>query len=351
MARQEFHELTVADIDRLCVDAVAVTLDVPPALAEEYAFAAGQSLTLRRFVDGRDERRSYSICAPVGARPRVAVREVPGGTFSKWLVHDLRPGDRVEAARPTGTFTPDLVVPAHHLLIAAGSGITPVLSIAASVLQNPKSAVTLLYGNRRADTVMFADELAELKDRYPARFELAHVLSREARDAELFTGRLDKDRLAVLLPLLCEPTEVDHWWLCGPFGMVEGALSVLRGFGVPTARIHQELFFVEDVPPEPVRHEESAIAGCAVTVVLDGRATALTLPAGSTILEGAQRARPDLPFACKGGVCGTCRARVVDGTARMRRNFALEESEVAAGFVLTCQSLPTSDTITVDYDA
>jgi ring-1,2-phenylacetyl-CoA epoxidase subunit PaaE len=351
MARQEFHELTVAGIDRLCADAVAVTLDVPPDLAGEYAFAAGQSLTLRRFVDGRDERRSYSICAAVGARPRVAVREVPGGVFSKWLVHELRPGDKVDVAAPSGSFTPDLTVPAHHVLIAAGSGITPVLSIASSVLENPKSAVTLLYGNRRTDTVMFADELAELKDRYPARFELAHVLSREARDAELFTGRLDKGRLGVLLPLLCEPTEVDHWWLCGPFGMVADALSVLRDFGVSTTRIHQELFFVEDIPPEPAHHDEPDIAGCDLTVVLDGRATALTLPSGSTILEGAQRSRPDLPFACKGGVCGTCRARVVNGSVRMRRNFALEESEVAAGFVLTCQSLPTSDTITVDYDA
>lgn len=350
MARQEFHELTVAGIDRLCADAVAVTLDVPPDLAGEYAFAAGQSLTLRRFVGGRDERRSYSICAPVGARPRVAVREVPGGTFSKWLVNELSPGDRVEVARPTGSFTPDLAVPAHHVLIAAGSGITPVLSIAASALENPKSTVSLLYGNRRTDTVMFADELAELKDRYPTRFELAHVLSREARDAELFTGRLDKDRLGTLLPLLCEPAKVDHWWLCGPFGMVADALSVLRDSGVSPSRIHQELFFVEDVPPEPAHHDEPDIDGCDVTVLLDGRATALTLPAGNTVLEGAQRARPDLPFACKGGVCGTCRARVVDGSVRMRRNFALEESEVAAGFVLTCQSLPTSDTLTVDYD-
>jgi ring-1,2-phenylacetyl-CoA epoxidase subunit PaaE len=350
MARQEFHPLNVAGIDRLCADAVAVTLDVPAELTGDYAFAAGQSLTLRRFIDGRDERRSYSICARVGASPRVAVREVPGGTFSKWLVQDLRPGDRVDVARPTGSFTPDLSEPAHHVLIAAGSGITPVLSIASSVLENPKSAVTLLYGNRRTDTVMFADELAELKDRYPARFELAHVLSREARDAELFTGRLDKKRLDVLLPLLCDPPAVDHWWLCGPFGMVSDALTVLREFGVATNRIHQELFFVEDVPPEPAHHEEPDIAGCAVTVVLDGRATGLTLPAGSTILEGAQRSRPDMPFACKGGVCGTCRARVVNGSVRMRRNFALEDSEVAAGFVLTCQSLPTSDTLTVDYD-
>ena len=351
MARPVFHPLRVADVERLCDDAVAVTFDVPEELTEVFAFRPGQSLTLRREVDGRDERRSYSICAPAGARPRVGVREVPDGLFSTWLVRDVKPGDEIEVLPPTGSFTPDVDVPGHHVLIAAGSGITPVLSIAASVLAHPKSRVTVLYGNRRSGTVMFADELADLKDRYRTRLELVHVLSREAREAELFTGRLDEAKLRTLLPLLLDVADVDHWWLCGPYGMVTDAQRLLTSFGVPEERVHQELFYVDE--PVVTRHEEPAVDGpsAKVTVVLDGRSTEIALPKGTPILDGAQRARPDLPFACKGGVCGTCRAKVVTGEADMRRNFALERSEVAAGFVLTCQTVAVSDEVTVDFDA
>ncbi|MFC0432382.1 1,2-phenylacetyl-CoA epoxidase subunit PaaE [Kutzneria buriramensis] len=346
-----FHALTVSEVDRLCDDAVAVTFDVPGDLADLYAFRPGQSLTLRREIDGREERRSYSICAPAGAKPRIGVREVPGGAFSPWLVHEVRPGDRIEVLPPTGSFSPDLDVPGHHVLIAAGSGITPILSIASSVLA--KSSATLLYGNRRTDTVMFADELADLKDANREHLDLVHVLSREPREAELFSGRLDADKLRTLLPALLDVAGVDHWWLCGPYGMVTDAQAVLTELGVPRERVHQELFFVDDLPPEPVRHAEPGVEGpsSAVKVQLDGRTTDVTLPRDVTILEGAQRVRPDLPFACKGGVCGTCRAKVLTGDVDMRRNFALEPAEVAAGFVLTCQSFAASDQVTVDYDA
>ena len=351
--RATFHKLTVASVDRLCDDAVAVTFDVPDDLAETYAFAPGQSLTLRRVVDGRDERRSYSICAPAGQRPRVGVRLVPDGVFSSWLVNEIRPGDTVEVSAPTGSFTPDLAAGGHHVLIAAGSGITPVLSIAASLLATPDATVTVLYGNRRTDTVMFADDLADLKDRYPARLELVHVLSREPREAELFTGRLDADKLRALFESIVPVGDVDHFWLCGPFGMVTSAQELLGALGVPGERIHQELFYVDAVPPEPVKHVDLAVAGASseVTLVLDGRATTMNLPRESSVLDGAQRFRPDLPFACKGGVCGTCRAKVTEGSVDMRRNFALEKSEVDAGFVLTCQSHPVSDHVTVDFDA
>jgi ring-1,2-phenylacetyl-CoA epoxidase subunit PaaE len=343
----------VADVARLCPDAVAVTFDVPAELADAYAFRAGQSLTLRRTVDGREERRSYSICAPQGAALRVGVREVPDGLFSTWLVHGVRPGDEIEVATPTGAFTPDLATPGNHVLVAAGSGITPVLSIASSVLRDPASEVTLLYGNRRTDTVMFADELADLKDRYPARLNLVHVLSREPREADIFTGRLDAAKLTALLALLPAVDDVHHWWLCGPFGMVTDARGVLETAGVPADRIHRELFYVDDLPPAPVRHEDAPVDGdtADVTIVLDGRSTTVALPKDMPVLDGAQRSRPDLPFACKGGVCGTCRAMITDGDVHMRRNFALEPAEVAAGFVLTCQSLPVSDTLTVDYDS
>ncbi|WP_103351317.1 1,2-phenylacetyl-CoA epoxidase subunit PaaE [Amycolatopsis sp. CA-128772] len=350
MAR--FHSLKVAGVERLCDDAVAVTFDVPADLSAEFAFKPGQSLTLRRSIDGRDERRSYSICAPAGAPPRVGVRLVPDGYFSSWLVSEVRPGDTIEVAPPTGSFTPDLTAGGHHVLIAAGSGITPVLSIVASLLDTPDATVTVIYGNRRTDTVMFADELADLKDRAPSRLELIHVLSREPREAELFTGRLDVPKLRTLFSSLVPVSSVDHWWLCGPYEMVSGAQELLASLGVPEPRVHQELFYV-DTPPAPVEHLDPAVAGesSEVSVVLDSRSTTMTLPRSSSVLDGAQKFRPDLPFACKGGVCGTCRAKVTEGKVDLRRNFALEKAEVEAGFVLTCQSYPVSETLTVDFDA
>jgi ring-1,2-phenylacetyl-CoA epoxidase subunit PaaE len=350
--RRQFRELTVAGVERLCDDAVAVTFNVPDELAGEFRFQPGQSLTVRRLVGGKDERRSYSICAPAGQSPRIGVREVPGGALSGWLVHDVRAGDPIEVQPPSGSFTADLDQPGRHVLIAAGSGITPVLSVTASALANPGSEATLVYGNRRAASVMFADEIADLKDTYRARLQLVHVLSREPQEVELFSGRLDAGRLRRMLPVLCDVAAIDHWWLCGPYGMVTDAMDVLAEFGVPSVRVHRELFYVEDTPPEQERHQElPPTGGCEVTVVLDGRTTTTTIGRGTPVLDGAQLARPDLPFACKGGVCGTCRARVTSGKVRMRRNFALEQAELDAGFVLTCQSLPVSEQLVVDYDA
>ncbi|MEV6305273.1 1,2-phenylacetyl-CoA epoxidase subunit PaaE [Actinoplanes sp. NPDC051861] len=348
MARSGFHGLRVAAVDRLCDDAVAVTFAVPDELTSPFAFRPGQSVTVRR----ADERRTYSICAPAGAAPRIGVREVPGGQISSWIVRDLRPGDVVEVAPPSGTFTPDIAGGGRHVLIAAGSGITPVLSIVTSLLEESGAQVSLLYGNRRADTVMFAEELADLKDRYPDRLELVHVLSREPRETELFSGRLDAARLRTLLPLLIDVPAVDHWWLCGPFGMVTAATEVLGESGVAPEQIHRELFWVDEAPPAPVRADESGPAGPSseVTVILDGRSTTVTVGEGVALLDGVQKSRPDLPFACKGGVCGTCRARLVDGEAVMRRNFALEPGELAAGFILTCQATATSEKVVVDFD-
>lgn len=351
MARPAFHELPVARVDRLCADAVAVTFDVPPHLAGTFAFRPGQYLTLRQDVDGVEERRSYSICAPAGAAPRIGVRRVENGLFSARLVDRLAAGDTLEVLPPQGKFTPD-EAGGHHAFIVAGSGITPALSIMDTVLSSG-GHVTLLYGNRRSDTVMFADELADLKDRFPQQFQLVHVLSREPRDVELFSGRLDADRLHKLLGTIVPTSDVDHWWLCGPFGMLQDADVALTAHDVPRQRIHRELFYVDEPPPVPKRADESTVEGpvAEVTVVLDGRETTLNLPADTPILDAAQRVRADLPFACKGGVCGTCRAKVTAGEVEMRRNYALEEDEVAAGFVLTCQALPRSGEVTVDYDA
>ena len=350
--RAAFRPLRVARVDRLTDDAAAVTFDVPADAAPEYVFQPGQSLTLRRTDDGRDERRDYSICAPAGAALRIGVREVPGGFFSSWLVHEVRPGDEIEVLTPKGRFTTDLSAPAEHVFVVAGSGITPVLSLAGTVLRDGVSTVTVFYGNRRTNTVMFADELADLKDRFGPRLQLVHVLSREPRDAELTSGRLDGERLRTLVGAFVDVENVDHWWLCGPHGMVVDAQELLAELGVPRERVHQELFYVDDVPPEPVRGDAETVTGPSseVTVVLDGRATPLTLPRDVPVLDAAQRVRADLPFACKGGVCGTCRARVTTGEVHMRRNYALEEEEVAAGYVLTCQSLPLTDAVTVDFD-
>ena len=347
-----FHTLRVAAVERLCDDAVAVSFDVPDELAAAYAFEAGQSLTLRRTIDGQEHRRSYSICAPVGARPRIGVREIPDGLFSRWLVHDVLPGDEVEVQTPTGSWRADATEGGRHLCIAAGSGITPMLSIAATVLAHPGAEVALLYGNRTSGSVMFAEELGDLKNLHGPRFQVVHVLSREPRDVELFSGRLDGDRLRRLLQVLVPVEGVDHVWLCGPFAMIGEARDVLADLGVPPERVHVELFYVDEPPPELLRVAPELEGETSdVTVVLDGLSSTTPMPRGVTVLDSAQATRSDLPFACKGGVCGTCRALVREGEVAMRRNYALEQAEVDAGFVLTCQSLPVSDVVTVDFDA
>jgi ring-1,2-phenylacetyl-CoA epoxidase subunit PaaE len=349
--RGSFHVLTVARVERLCDDAVAVTFDVPDALRAAYDFEAGQSLTLRRVIDGVDHRRDYSICSAVGKPPRVGVRLIPGGRFSEWLVNDVQPGDEVEVQTPRGSFR---AAPegARHLCIAAGSGITPMMSIAGTVLTHPRSRVTLLYGNRTTTSVMFAEELADLKNTYAERFEVVHVLSREPRDVELFSGRLEASRLRRLLTALVPLRAVDHVWLCGPFGMIADARAVLAELGVAPERVHVELFYVDEPPPAVQRPIGRAPGETSsVTVVLDGRSTVSLMSKESPILDSAQATRADLPFACKGGVCGTCRAHVTSGEVEMRRNYALDEDEVERGFVLTCQSRPVSDEVTVDFDA
>ncbi|WP_210604054.1 1,2-phenylacetyl-CoA epoxidase subunit PaaE [Brevibacterium oceani] len=351
-SRSRFYPLTVKSVDHLTEDSAAVTFDVPTEYAELFDFAAGQSLTLRRVIDGAEHRRTYSICAPAGADPRIGVREVPEGLFSLWLVNEVRPGDVIEVQPPSGSFRADPDQGGRHLCIAAGSGITPMLSIASTVLSNPDASVTLLYGNRKTNTVMFAEELADLKDARNQQLDLVHVLSREPREVELFSGRLDEDKLRELLTAIVPIGSMDHVWLCGPFGMLGDARTVLAEFGVPKERIHFELFYVDEPPPEVV-HADKVVEGATsdVTVVLDGRRTTSAMSQGKTILDSAQESRSDLPFACKGGVCGTCRAKICGGEVNMVRNYALEDAEVEANFVLTCQTFPVSDEVTVDFDS
>ena len=360
--RPTFHPLTVAHVERLTEEATAITFAVPEELAEAFGFLPGQHLTLRRVGDGGEVRNSYSICQSArGGRPgtlRVAAAKVAGGRMSPWLVDELAVGDVVDVMTPMGTFTcpaqPDSA--RHHVAIAAGSGITPILSLVTTALEEePGSRVTLLFGNRRTSTVMFLEELEDLKDRYGARLHLIHVLSREAPDVELFHGRIDRERLGRIFDALVPVEGIDEVYLCGPFGMVQDAQGLLAERGFDHHHVHHEIFHVDESgapKPAPVVVDTSAPPAAVVTVALDGRTTVIPMPTREeTILDATLRARPDAPYSCTGGVCGTCRARVVSGEVRMDRNYALEPEEVAAGIVLACQSHPVSDTVELDYDA
>jgi ring-1,2-phenylacetyl-CoA epoxidase subunit PaaE len=349
-----FHRLRVAAVDRLTADSAAITFEVPPALEEAFGFRPGQHLTLRRVVDGVDLRRTYSVCSSAAGGPlRVAVKRLDGGVFSTWVLDGLQPGDELEVLPPAGRFGPavDPDRARRYGLVAAGSGITPVLSIAWTVLDvEPASHVVLVYGNRTSGDVMFLEELADLKDRFPDRLQVLHVLSREEQESELLSGRIDRDRLQRLFATLLPVRDVDEWYLCGPFGMVTDGRETLLAAGVEPSQVHVELFHA-DAPPPRVRTVTAGSPELAtVTVVLHGRTT--TLPVhkdGPSVLDAVLAVRADAPFACKGGVCGTCRARCVAGAVEMDVNYALEPDEIEAGVVLTCQSHPTTDEVRLEF--
>jgi ring-1,2-phenylacetyl-CoA epoxidase subunit PaaE len=358
--RPVFHPLPVAAVDRLTDDSVAITFAVPVELRETFAFRAGQHLTVRRVDEagGEDVRRSYSICSTPAelaahGRLRIGVKEIPGGAFSGFAGSSLRAGDDIEVLPPLGhfstAFAPDRE--RHYGAVVAGSGVTPVLALVATALAvEPASTFTLVYGNRYARSVMFTEELADLKDRYPARLHLVHVLSREPGESALLSGRVDADRLTRLLDTIVPADLIDEWFLCGPYGMVTDAARVLADRGVPAEAVHTELFHVDEPPVAPRRVAEST-AGSDVTILLDGRASSFRMGRDDRVLDAALKIRGELPYACKGGVCSTCRAKVVEGEVTMARNYALEPDEVAAGYVLTCQSSPVSDRLVIDYDA
>ena len=354
-----FHKLAVSDIGRLTDTACAVEFAVPEELRAEYAFRPGQHLTLRRLTGDVEDRRTYSICSTPAelaehGRLRIGVKLIPSGVFSGWLTGALHVGEVVEVMTPAGYFGPQGVgEPANDGrrigCLVAGSGITPVLSIAASVLSGePTSEVLLMYGNRRTADVMFLEPLADLKNRYPDRLTLLHVLSGEPQLSDLLTGRIDAGKVATLL---AGPANgVTDWYLCGPFGMVTAAREALMAGGVPEGRVHTELFFAGEVPePEPIDDSRSAERS-QVTVTLAGRTSTVEVTySGPSILDAVLAARPDAPYACKGGVCGTCRAKLLSGEVRMSRNYALEPDELAAGLVLACQSHPVTDEVALEF--
>ncbi len=350
----EFHRLAVAALDRLTEDSVVVSFAVPNELRERFRFAAGQHLTVRTDLGGQGVRRNYSICAPATTEAlRIAVKRIPGGVFSGYVAEQLEVGDVLELMTPTGRFGPALD-PAHrkhYVAVAAGSGITPILSIVATALEvESDSRVTLLYGNRSRSSTMFAAELADLESRFSDRLEILHVLSAEPRrGASPYTGRIDPELLGRLLDgdERLRPDGVDDWFLCGPAGMVTDARATLLDRGVAGDRIRAELFHV---PAGPARPTEIGVDS-VVSVRLGGGDVVLELPAGRSVLDGALTLRPDAPYACMGGACGTCRAKLISGTVEMENNHALGPDDLAAGYVLTCQAKPTSATVTLDYDA
>ncbi len=366
-----FHPLRVAAVDRLTDDAVALTFDVPPELRGLYGYAPGQHIAVRRprtqggaSSASTEVRRTYSLCAPAAEAPatlRVGIRGVEGGDFSTYALKELAPGDSVDVLPPTGRF---VLEPrhGHFAAVVGGSGITPVLSIAATLLsREPGARFCLIRSDRSTASTMFLEEVADLKDRFPDRFQLVTALSREEQQSGLPTGRLDEERLSMLLPSLLPVSDIDGWYLCGPLGLVEGASRALRGLQVPRGRIHQEIFHVTEAPSGDAATavasagRKAASSGAsartaAVTATLDGRSGCWPMDDGESVLETVLRNRADAPFACKGGVCGTCRVRLVSGEVRMERNYALEPDELDAGYVLACQSHPVTDAVEVDFD-
>jgi ring-1,2-phenylacetyl-CoA epoxidase subunit PaaE len=364
----QFHTLRVEAVEPLTEDAVRVVLVVPEPLREAYHYTAGQHLTVRYSAPGSGEqlRRSYSICQPPPAdgepyRLAIAVKRHGPGGFGDYAVRKLAAGDQLDVLTPVGGFhaQPGELQSGRVrvIAIAAGSGITPVLAILADALRtNPQSTAALLYGNRTSADVMFLDELADLKDRYGPRFEVLHVLSREDHGSPLLSGRIDGKKLPRLLDAIGAQPE-DAYYLCGPFGLVTDGREVLGRLGADHVRF--ELFETGGVrrsgePADGATGQRPAGAGrgARITVTLGGRTTRSELrPEDDSLLAAVLRDRPEVPYACTDGVCGTCRAKLTAGEATMARDYALEPEEKSGGFVLTCQSLPTSDEVALDFDA
>jgi ring-1,2-phenylacetyl-CoA epoxidase subunit PaaE len=351
-----FHRLAVQDLRRECSDAVSMTFAIPRELAEDYEFAPGQYLTLRTIMDGEEVRRSYSICSgPDDGELRIAVKKVDGGAFSSWAAEELRAGDQLDVMTPTGRFG-IAHAPARarvHVGFAAGSGITPILSIIKGVLaREPHSRFFLFYGNRSTAGMLFREALEELKDRFMQRLSVFHVISGEEQDIPILHGRLDGEKVKVLLRALVPAASVDHVFICGPTGMSEDIEATCRDIGIADDRIHVERF-VSGLGGRP--RPKAVVAASAppkaiASLIIDGKRREVPVAKGEAILDAALRAGMDLPFACKGGMCSTCRAKLVEGEADMQVNYSLEPWELKAGFILTCQAKPVSEKVVVDYD-
>jgi ring-1,2-phenylacetyl-CoA epoxidase subunit PaaE len=349
-----FLRLRIKEVRRETPDCVSLAFEVPAELADEYRFVQGQHLNLRRQFGDEDVRRSYSICSGVDdGELRVAIKKVAGGQFSVWANESLRAGDAIDVMTPEGRFfTPlDAGRPRHYVAFAAGSGITPVLSLIRTTLaREPRSRFTLVYGNRRLANTMFHEALWELKDRYLTRFELFNVFSREEQEIELFNGRIDAAKARAFLAALIPVDGIDEAFVCGPASMIDEVEGALLAAGLAREHVHVERFGVPGAAAwAPVDDGEAAEA--RVTLVVDGVRREIDFHRGQhSILDAGRAAGIDLPFSCQGGMCSTCRARLLEGEVKMAKNYALEPHEVAAGFVLTCQSYPLTPRVVISFD-
>ena len=352
-----FHKLTIAEVRRETADSVSILFALPEALRETFAYKPGQHLTLRMDIDGQDIRRTYSLCMPPSrGELRIAVKQMPGGVFSGWANTALKPGIEVDVLPPMGRFVlPEREPGGRYVAVAGGSGITPVLCILAHTLEtDPNARFTLVYGNRNTPSIMFLEELAGLKDSYLDRFELYHVLEDEAEDIELFNGRLDRAKCEEIFSRLIDVGAVDAFFVCGPGPMMDVVEAALRARKVAPDRILVERFSTSLPSSEQVARGEmlqSKAAGAELRIVLDGRRTRVGFdPAKGNILESVQAAGLHAPYACRGGVCTTCRAKVLEGKVQMLKNYGLTDEEVAQGYVLTCQAVPEGDLVVLSYD-
>ena len=345
------HRIPVAAVDPITADSTLVTFAVPEALQDAFRFEPGQHVTVRTDLGGQGIRRNYSICAAATrAQLRIAVKHIPGGAFSTFVANDLKAGDVLELMTPTGRFGTPLhpLNRKHYVGLVAGSGITPVLSILATTLEiETESRFTLIYGNRTRESTMFRDELDRLESRYADRLEILHVLSSEPFHAPELRGRIDREKLNLWLTGRLQPGNVDEWFICGPMEMTTAVREMLTEHCVDSERMHLELFYGYDGAPATERSYEAA----TVTFTLSGQQDTFDLLPGDSILEGALQRRSDAPYACMGGACGTCRAKLLEGQVEMDHNFALGRAELDAGYILTCQSHPTTPFVAVDYDA
>jgi ring-1,2-phenylacetyl-CoA epoxidase subunit PaaE len=351
-----FHRLAVSGLRRETADAVSLTFAIPKELAEDYRFSPGQYLTLRTMMDGEEVRRSYSICSgPDDGELRIAVKKIDGGAFSSWAADELKCGDELDVMTPTGRFGVTAAPEQARVYVgfAAGSGITPILSIVKGVLaRQPDSRFFLFYGNRSASGMLFREALEELKDRFIERLSVFHVISGEEQDIPILHGRLDGEKVRVLLRSLVSALDVDHVFICGPSGMSEDIEATCRAIGIAENRIHVERFVSEfgGKPRPKMVVPPTAPPKAFAALIIDGKRREVPIAEGEAILDAALRAGVDLPFACKGGMCSTCRARLVEGKAQMEVNYSLEPWELEKGFILTCQARPVTDRVVVDYD-
>ena len=355
---EHFHALRIAEIVPETDEANSIRFEIPPELRERFAFRAGQHLTLRATIDGEEVRRNYSLCTrPAEGDWMVTVKRIGGGLFSNWVGDRLKPGDTLDVMPPHGSFTCEFdAARSRHLVgIAGGSGITPVMSLVRTLLaEEPNSRFTLFYGNRDSSSIIFLEALAGLKDKHLGRLEIYHFLDAEEQDIELFNGMLNRARLdEAISALVPDAPDVDGWFICGPGPMMDAAEDALLNRNIPKERIHIERF-TADRPPEAVAKEmaqlQTQAEGVTVAVTLDGRTRRVPFTQGN-ILDSARASGLPAPFACKAGVCATCRAKVIKGKVEMAVHYGLTDEEVADGYVLTCQSVPLGDGVAVDYDA